>query len=125
MLKHLVTGEPAPWRLPRPLLIERLANRLCLSTRSDRLIKHHLLIATLVAIVMTAFVPCAYADLYICTSDSNEILRYNEVTGEFIQAFVRSDNNGGLGSPRLVLFGPDGNLYVSSFNTNSVMRYSG
>jgi sugar lactone lactonase YvrE len=87
--------------------------------------KRHLLITTLIGILMAAFVPCAYADLYIGNIFSHEILRYNEVTGEFIQVFVRSDNNGGLSSPRSLLFGRDGNLYVTSFSSNSVMRYSG
>src|SRR5437899_11776609 len=35
MLKHLVTRGPAPRRRPRPLLLERLEDRLCLSTWSD------------------------------------------------------------------------------------------
>jgi WD40 repeat protein len=119
-IRGLYRDKCRPW----PLLLERLENPLCLSTWEERL-KRHVLLAIMVAIVMAAFVPCASADLYVCSRDGNEVLRYNEVTGEFIQAFVRSDNNGGLDSPRLLLFGRDGNLYVSSFNTNSVMRYDG
>src|SRR5437868_9865516 len=35
MLEHLVTRGPAPRRRPRPLLVEALENRLCLSTWSE------------------------------------------------------------------------------------------
>ena len=91
--------------------------------------KRHWLLTTVVGIVMTTFVPCGYADLYVIRDpdviSDNSVLRYDEVTGEFIQVFVSSDNNGGLDSPRFLFLGPDGNLYVSSFNTDSVMRYSG
>lgn len=99
--------------------------RLWLSFGVVGILKRLLFLAILLVMGMAALVPGAYADLYICSAFSNEILRYNEVTGRFIQAFVGSDNNGGLSSPRFLLFGPDGNLYVSSFDTDSVMRYSG
>ncbi len=33
--------------------------------------------------------------------------------------------SGGLNSSQTMAFGPDGNLYVGSFNTNSVIRYNG
>jgi hypothetical protein len=49
MLKHLATRRPAPRRRPRRLLLERLRNRLCLSTRSQRVIKRHLFLGTLLA----------------------------------------------------------------------------
>jgi streptogramin lyase len=87
--------------------------------------KRHLLIATLVGIVMTTIVACASADLYVGSRGvSNSVLRYNEVTGDFLDAFV-SSGSGMLDNPRGLIFGHDGNLYVSSFNTNSVMRYDG
>jgi hypothetical protein len=124
MLKHLVTSGPAPRRRPRPVCLEVLGNRLCLSPRGERVTKRHLLIAALVAIVMTAFSVCAYADLLVSSRDSNSILRYNEATGAFIDEFV-SSGSGGLNSPRSLLLGPDGNLYVSSGGTDSVMRYDG
>src|SRR5712692_6170836 len=111
MLKHLVTRGPATRRLPRSLLLERLGNRLCLSTWSERVIKRHLLLATLVAIVMTAFVPCAYADLYVIRFEPNSsVLRYNEVTGDFIGGFV-SLSSSGVNYPVGLVFGRDSNLY--------------
>jgi sugar lactone lactonase YvrE len=74
--------------------------------------------------MISAFAPPGYADLYVTSRDSDSELRYNEVTGAFVKAFVPS-GSGGLSSPRGVIFGPDGNLYVSSNSTDSVMRYDG
>src|SRR5207244_2461141 len=34
-------------------------------------------------------------------------------------------HSGGLQSPKDLAFGPDGNLYVGTYSTNSVLRYSG
>src|SRR5438309_7558521 len=90
----------------------------------ERILKRHLLIAILVVIVMTAFHPCAYADLFICNSDGN-VLRYDERTGDFLGEFVPS-GSGGLSKPSGLIFGPDGNLYVGTPNgTNSILRYDG
>ena len=46
------------------------------------------------------------------------------VAGSFIDAFV-SAGSGGLNIPTELVFGPDGNLYVSSFGTDEVLRYNG
>src|SRR5437016_6136804 len=111
MLKRLVTRATAP------------ENQLCLSMRSERA-KHHVLIATLVAIGIMAFGRAAYADLYVISPYSNSVLRYNEGTGAFIDTFV-TPGSGGLLGPRGLLFGSDGNLYVTSHDNSSVMRYDG
>src|SRR5262249_704904 len=55
--------------------------------------------------------------------DTNAILRYDP-SGEFINAFVPS-GSGGLSSPVDLAFGPDGNLYVSSYGNNEVLSYNG
>jgi hypothetical protein len=75
---------------------------------------------------MTAFIPCASADLFVGdkASATNCVFRYNEITGDFIDVFVLP-GSGGLSSPRGLLVGPDGNLFVNSFDNNSVMRYDG
>src|SRR5207247_9709602 len=39
------------------------------------------------------------------------VFRYNGVTGEFMDVFVPG-NSGGLRRPLVLVFGPDGNLYV-------------
>jgi streptogramin lyase len=98
--------------------------RSCSPLREERNRKRHLLIATLLGIVMSAFDPYANADVYVCDLTGSSVLRFNEVTGEFIDVFV-PPGSGGLDSPRHMLIGRDGNLYVTSFNTDSVMRYDG
>lgn len=54
----------------------------------------------------------------------NIIPRYNLNTGEFIDAFVTSGSGGLAGSNELT-FGPDGNLYVASLESNAIRRYNG
>src|SRR5205823_3393050 len=41
-----------------------------------------------------------------------------------VSAFI-APGSGGLNTPRDLVLGPDGNIYVSSQGTNSVLRYSG
>jgi streptogramin lyase len=50
--------------------------------------------------------------------------RYSGTDGSFMDFFVPA-RSGGLSRPRGVLFGPDGNLYVSSYDTGQVLRYDG
>jgi sugar lactone lactonase YvrE len=61
-----------------------------------------------------------------------DVLRFDGKTGAFIDEFVKCTNNGGLGDPLDLAFGPDGNLYVSSPfvvggspNKGAVIRYDG
>jgi hypothetical protein len=119
-----VCGPSAGERRPRPLLDERPENRLCLLIWRECVVKRYTLFASLVAIVTTACVPYTYADLYVISYGSDSVLRYNEVTGAFIDKFV-SLGNSGLNDPRGLLRGRDGNLYLTSFSTNTVMRYDG
>jgi len=51
-----------------------------------------------------------------------EILRFDLATGTPKAPFV-VDGAGGLEDPHSVVFGPDGNVYVSSTPTNEVLRY--
>jgi outer membrane protein assembly factor BamB len=68
----------------------------------------------------TAFSPDG--NLYVSSFRTNQILRFNGTTGEFLDVFA-SDNNNGLGSlnglngPNSLLFGLDGSLYVATEGT--------
>jgi streptogramin lyase len=68
--------------------------------------------------------PRAYADLFASNQGANNILRYDETTGDFLGEFIPA-GSGGLGIPDGLLFGPDGNLYVGSLLTDSILRYDG
>ncbi|MEM6571225.1 MAG: hypothetical protein AAF957_22635 [Planctomycetota bacterium] len=69
--------------------------------------------------------------LYVASEATNEVLRFEPSSGAWIDAFVTDDPNttvdetGGLDGPSGVLFGPDGRLYVGSFNGDSVLAYDG
>jgi uncharacterized protein (TIGR03118 family) len=66
----------------------------------------------------------ARTDVLVSSRATNSILRYNQVTGAFIDTFV-APGSGGLQGPGGVAFGPDGSLYVSSDMNNSILHYSG
>jgi DNA-binding beta-propeller fold protein YncE len=63
-------------------------------------------------------------NLYVSSYGTNNVLRFDATTGDFIDQFVPS-GSGGLSGTHGIAFGPDGNLYVSSHLTNSVLRYDG
>jgi hypothetical protein len=111
-------------RRPQRIFPERLETRLYQSTGNAGIIGSSLLIEILVGVMMTACLPSAYADLYVISQVSSSVLRYNEVTGAFLDTFI-SAHSGGLSTPRGLLFGRDGNLYITSNDTHSVMRYDG
>jgi hypothetical protein len=58
----------------------------------------------------------------VSSFNNDRVLRYNETTGAFINTFA---SGGGLDGPRSLVFGADGNLYVSSYSTNNAKRYNG
>jgi hypothetical protein len=62
-------------------------------------------------------------NFYVASRDTNQVLRYNGLTGAFMGAFA---SGGGLTQPVAFTWGPDGNLYVISFQANGqVLRYNG
>lgn len=63
-------------------------------------------------------------NLYVTSSQSNQVLRYNGKTGEFLDVFV-SAGGGGPSFPVGLGFGPDGHLYVASWNSSLLQRYDG
>ncbi|NJK62142.1 MAG: PEP-CTERM sorting domain-containing protein [Synechococcaceae cyanobacterium SM2_3_1] len=78
-------------------------------------------------------------DLYISSGNlpaslaglgASSVLRYDGLTGNFIDIFVGDDpstpdvdETGGLYRPYGIAFGPDGLLYVSSFLRDQILRY--
>ena len=58
------------------------------------------------------------------TATTNAIYEYSGSTGAFLSTFVAA-GSGGLNDPAGIVFGPDGNLYVSSTVTKSVDRFEG
>jgi hypothetical protein len=60
----------------------------------------------------------------VASRDTGAVLRFNPTTGAFLDTFV-SSGSGGLVQTEELLFGPDGNLYVTEFSGNRVLRYSG
>jgi len=65
--------------------------------------------------------PLAAQNLFVSSDDTKSVLEYDGATGAFEGKFARG---GGLIEPEGVVFGPDGNLYVSS-RSNEVLRYDG
>jgi DNA-binding beta-propeller fold protein YncE len=63
-------------------------------------------------------------NLYVGSDLTDSVLRYNGMTGAFIDTFV-PPGSGGLNGTNDIAFGPDGNLYVASFLSDSVLRYNG
>jgi streptogramin lyase len=70
--------------------------------------------------------------LYVSSEESNKVLRYDRQTFAYIDEFIFDDpgtpmvdETGGLLGPTTAVFGPDGNLYVASFDNDSVIRYNG
>ena len=69
--------------------------------------------------------------LYVCAEGINQVLRIHPRRFEIVDAFVFDDpgtpgnETGGLNGPTAATFGPDGHLYVASFNTDSVLKYDG
>ncbi|WP_088893098.1 PTPA-CTERM sorting domain-containing protein [Leptolyngbya ohadii] len=67
----------------------------------------------------------AQAVLLVGNTAGNNVVRYDENTGNFLGTFI-PPNTGGLTSPDDIVFGPDGNLYISSGNssTGKILRFN-
>lgn len=78
------------------------------------------------AIVALAFLPflalAQTGDLLVSSRFSNNVLRYDRVTGAFKGVFASGN---GLANPNGIAYGPDGNLYVGLGDTGRVMKFHG
>jgi DNA-binding beta-propeller fold protein YncE len=65
-------------------------------------------------------------DLYVVSTGTDAVLRYDGTTGTFLGEFVTS-GSGGLQGPVTMTFGPDGDLYVADFYSSdlAVKRFQG
>jgi DNA-binding beta-propeller fold protein YncE len=70
-------------------------------------------------------------NIYVASEESNMVLGFGGGDGAFVTRFVADDprtvedETGGLMGAGAVLFGPDGALYVSSFDSDAILRYDG
>jgi len=62
--------------------------------------------------------------LYLTSNVSNQVLKYDGLSGEFLGVFVPA-GSGGLAQANALVFGADGNLYVGSSGNSAVLRYRG
>lgn len=62
--------------------------------------------------------------LYVTSRDTDSVMRFDPLTGQFLGTFVQS-GSGGLNIPMGLAFGPDGNLYVGSGFDDRIRKYSG
>jgi DNA-binding beta-propeller fold protein YncE len=69
--------------------------------------------------------------LYACAEKIDQVLRIDPATLTITGAFVADDpatpedENSRLDGPTGAIFGPDGNLYVASFDNDRVLRFDG
>jgi len=59
-------------------------------------------------------------NLYVCSADTGEVLRYNGHTGAFVDRFIPA---GTLSFPVEAVFGPNGDLFVSDYNLGGVLEF--
>jgi hypothetical protein len=79
-------------------------------------------------VVLALAVPgsAAHAGLFVSGVENHGatgvVLEYNGATGAFVQTFA---SGGGLSKPQGLVFGPNGNLFVSSLGNDAVLEYDG
>lgn len=62
--------------------------------------------------------------LYVSGDDSDNVLRFDAVSGAPLGEFVAA-GSGGLNNAEGMAFGPDGHLYVANYTGNNVLRFNG
>lgn len=75
---------------------------------------------------VNASIPSAEAAILVSNTRGNNIVSFDEVTGNFLGEFITADR--GLIDPDTIVYGPDGNIYVSSGTTlenSAILRFDG
>jgi hypothetical protein len=75
-------------------------------------------------LLLAASGPAVRADLFVSSLNTGEVLEYSGATGAFVKSFASGN---GLGGPEGLVFGPNGDLFVSSTGgtaANSVLEYN-
>lgn len=78
---------------------------------------------TLITALLPIVCSTSRGDILVGSWGTHEVFRVDETNGN-VSSFVAS-GSGGLSTPDGLAYGPDGNLYVSSADTNQVLRYNG
>ena len=63
--------------------------------------------------------------LYVASELTNEIVRFRVSDGQHVDTFVVGGGNNPLDGPSGITWSPSGDLYVSSFNSDAVLRFDG
>jgi len=65
--------------------------------------------------------------VYVASYQTGDIFRFDQETGALVDRFVSTRDAHGMNHPHNVLFGPDGNLYVTNITPegHSVLRFEG
>ena len=64
-------------------------------------------------------------NLYVSSTGDNRVVRFDGVTGAFIDEYVPTGSGSKLSTPNGLAFGPDGSLYVASRSTDEIQKYEG
>ncbi len=64
-------------------------------------------------------------NLIIGNFGNHRVLKYNGQSGQFIKTLLNTSNQGVTGIDAGMSFGPDGNLYIPGFNSNSALVVDG
>jgi DNA-binding beta-propeller fold protein YncE len=74
-------------------------------------------------LALLALAGAVSGQVVIVSSDFNDSVQMYDLNGASLGALVPT-GGGGLDSPQGICVGPDGNVYVSSANTDQVLRYA-
>jgi len=74
--------------------------------------------------ILTGTTVAFYPTLLLADVKHNRVLRFNALTGNYTDDFVR-ERSGGLDDPQGIAFGPDHNFFVASSKTKNILQFDG